>query len=220
MTALEVRELIRASICRGLPETMINHLSGTLVTCEEDYAVIDVNGLGFRCEIPGSTATALPAKGGKVNLYTFMSFNPNDNEFSLFGFATETERECFEVLKSINRIGPRTALNILSQIEISAFAQAIVQQNVDYVSKVKGIGKKTAERLILELREKMVPFISKDAKIVSLSKGKDNISDAVQGLMALGCKPAVAEKAIASAVEQLGENAKTEDLIREGLRWR
>lgn len=199
---------------------MINHLNGTLVTCDDDCAVIDVNGLGFRCEVPGSTAAALPAAGGKASLFTYLVFNPNDNEFTLFGFATETERECFEVLKSINRIGPRTALNILSQIEISAFAQAVVQQNVDYVSKVKGIGKKTAERLVMELREKMVPFISKDAKQVILTKGLDNISDAVQGLMALGCKPAVAEKAIASAVEQLGEKAKTEDLIREGLRWR
>ncbi|MGF1573063.1 MAG: Holliday junction branch migration protein RuvA [Sumerlaeia bacterium] len=199
---------------------MINHLNGILISCDDDCAVIDVNGLGFRCEIPGSTAAALPKKGERASLYTYLVFNPNDNEFTLFGFASETERECFEVLKSINRVGPRTALNILSQIEITAFAQAVVQQNVDYVAKVKGIGKKTAERLVMELREKMVPFISKDAKIVVLTQGKDNITDAVQGLMALGCKPAVAEKAIAAAIEQLGEEAKTEDLIREGLRWR
>ncbi len=200
---------------------MIHHVSGMLVTHDEDFAVVETpGGIGFRCEIPASTATKLPERGGKVTLLTALSFNPNDNEFTLFGFATETERECFDVLRSINRIGPRTALNILSQVEISTFASAIVQQNVDALAKVKGIGKKTAERLIVELREKMVPFLRTETPLKALKVEKDNIADAIQGLMALGCKQPVAEKAIASAVEQLGDAATAEQLIREGLKWR
>ncbi len=206
---------------------MFHSLHGTLLDFEDDFAVIDVNGLRFQVEIPGSTASILPARGEAATLMTRLSFNANDGTFSLFGFATTMERDCFDVLLSMSGIGPRKALGILSQIEIGAFANAIVQQDLNYVSKIKGVGKKTAERLIVELREKMVPFVSAGSVGKPSSPAapaglpqKENIADAVQGLMALGCKPATAEKAIRSAVESIGEDAPTADLVREGLRWR
>lgn len=200
---------------------MIHQVIGKLISTDQDMAVVDVNGIGFSLEIPASTHSALPKVGEIALLYTVMTFNANDGEFSLFGFASETERDCFNVLRSINRVGPRSALNILSQIEIGAFAQAIVQQDLTYLAKIKGIGKKTAERLVVELREKMVPFIGQIGSATEPRLAhKPNISDAIQGMMALGCKPIVAEKAIKAAIEQLGEDASTEDLLREGLRWR
>jgi len=205
---------------------MIHQLTGKLIDCDDDYAVVDVNGLAFAVVVPGSTAQNLPKVGEQVKVFTVMTFNANDGEFSLFGFASETERDCFNVLKSINRVGPRSALNILSQIEISLFAKAIIEQDLTYLSKIKGIGKKTAERLIVELREKMVPFAGSmtiENKGSSSSPGpamKENVGDAMQGMMALGCKQNIAEKAIRAAVDQLGEDASTEELLREGLKWR
>ncbi len=200
---------------------MLHSLHGTLLEFEDDYAVVDAGGIRFAVEIPGSTAQQLPPAGGTATLLTRLSFNPNEGSFLLFGFGTEMERDCFDVLCTISGIGPRKALGILSQIEVGAFAHAIVTQDHAYVSKIKGVGKKTAERLIVELREKMVPFARKSPEAaVTFAKDRENVADAVQGMIALGCKPAVAEKAVRAAVEQLGEDAKTEDLLREGLKWR
>lgn len=198
---------------------MLHSVSGTLLEFEEDYAVVDANGIRFAVEIPGSTAQQLPKAGERATLLTRLSFNANDGTFQLFGFATAMERDCFDVLNTISGIGPRKALGILSQIDIGAFAQAIVRQDMAYLSKIKGVGQKTAERLMVELREKMVPFVSK-ASVPAPLPGKQNVAEAVQALMALGCKPAVAEKAVKSAVERLGEDAATADLVREGLKWR
>jgi len=198
---------------------MLHSVSGTLLEFEEDYAVVDANGIRFAVEIPGSTAQQLPKAGERATLLTRLSFNANDGTFQLFGFATSMERDCFDVLNTISGIGPRKALGILSQIDIGAFAQAIVRQDMAYLSKIKGVGQKTAERLMVELREKMVPFVSK-APAPAVLPGKQNVAEAVQALMALGCKPVVAEKAVKSAVERLGEDAATADLVREGLKWR
>lgn len=200
---------------------MLHSVSGTLLEFEEDYAVIDVNGLRFRVEIPGSTATQLPPAGQRATLLTKLSFNANDGEFALFGFSTATERDCFDVLNTISGIGPRKALMILSQIEVGSLAAAIVQGDLTYLAKIKGVGKKTAERLVVELREKVAPFVGANAtNTVPGLPRRENIQDAVQGLMALGCKPAVAEKAVRHAVDVLGEDASTADLVREALKWR
>ncbi len=200
---------------------MLHSLHGTLMEFEDDYAVVDTGGIRFAVEIPGSTAQLLPGAGEQTTLLTRLSFNPNEGSFQLFGFGTEMERDCFDVLCTISGIGPRKALAILSQIEVGAFAHAIVTQDLTYVSKIKGVGKKTAERLIVELREKMVPFAQKAPEAaVTFAKDHENVADAIQGMIALGCKPVVAEKAIRAAVEELGEDAKTEDLLKEGLKWR
>jgi Holliday junction DNA helicase RuvA len=201
---------------------MLDSLRGVLLESDEDYAVLDVGGLRFRAEIPASTAATLPAVGEATTVLTRLSFNPNDGVFNLFGFATAMERDCYDVLIGMSGIGPRKALMILSHIEVGAFAQAIVRGDLGYLSRIKGIGKKTAERLLVELREKMVAFADaapgpKNAAVVSM---RENVSDAVQALLALGTRPAVAEKAIRSAVEVLGEDAPTESLVREGLRHR
>lgn len=199
---------------------MIHSLSGTLLECDEDHAIVDVRGVRFRAEIPGSTATLLPAAGEQVELFTNLGFNANDGTFSLYGFATIMERDCFDVLCTLSGIGPRKALAILSQIEIGAFAQAVVAQDLNYLSRIKGIGKKTAERLLVELREKMVPFVRAAGDGGTRAPESENVRDAVEALMALGTKPTVAEKAVRAAVEALGEDAATEDLVREALRRR
>jgi Holliday junction DNA helicase RuvA len=200
---------------------VLDSLKGTVLELDQDHAVVDVNGLRFGLEIPASTAAQL-ARGAVAEVRTRLNFNANDGAFALYGFATAVERDCFDTLCTISGIGPRKALAILSQIEIAAFAGAIVQRDETYIAKIKGVGKKTAERLIVELREKMVPFVGTDgpAPAVPALSAKQNVKDALDAMMALGCRPAVAEKAIRIAVELLGEDARTEELIREGLKNR
>jgi Holliday junction DNA helicase RuvA len=199
---------------------MLHSLNGILLDCEEDFAVIDCHGVRFQCEIPGSTAKQLPPAGSPVTLRTRMSFNPNDNAFALFGFATPMEADCFDVLTSMSGIGPRKALGILSQIEVGAFAAAIVGRDMAYVSKIKGVGQKTAERLIVELREKMIPFAGAAPSAPRAVSRPENVADAIEALVALGVKPITAEAAIDRAVGVLGKDARTEELVREGLRHR
>ncbi len=203
---------------------MLDSLSGQLFEKDNDYAIVDVNGLRFRCEIPTSTYESLPKLGKAAELFTRMSLSVNDGTFQLFGFGSKVERECFDIFTSINGIGPRKGLMILSQIEIASFARAIVANDLTYLSKIKGIGKKTAERLVVELREKMSPYTQGGTSVpvegsVELPEGQA-IRDAVEALVVLGCKLAVAERAIAEAVKEVGEDASTEQIVRAGLRYR
>jgi Holliday junction DNA helicase RuvA len=201
---------------------MLDAIVGILLRADEDWAVIDVNGLQFRAEIPTSTARLLPPIGQKATLFTRLSLNTNEGTFQLFGFASEMERECFDIFTTITGIGPRKGLMILSQIEIPPFAKAIITGDIKYLSKIKGVGTKTAERMVVELREKMVPYSQAPAGTTgaTILPASDNVRDAVEALMVLGCRPAVAEKAVGEAVKELGEKAGTEALIRSALKHR
>ena len=107
-----------------------------------ECVVVEVGGFGVRVWVPRSTSTALPESGESLFLYTHLEFNAQDGMFSLFGFATETEREVFRIFLSISGIGPRKALAILSQIQIKELTRAIRDKNLVYLSKIKGVGKK------------------------------------------------------------------------------
>jgi Holliday junction DNA helicase RuvA len=202
---------------------MIDSLQGTLLAVVDAGAVLDVNGVRFALEIPDSTASALPAVGQRATLLTRLNFNMNEGTFALFGFATEAERDCFDILRSISGIGPRKGLAILGQVEIARFATALMTNDLAYLSKLKGVGKKTAERLVVELREKMVPYAAaghKEQPTGMLATAPANVRDAIEAMMVLGCRTAVAERAVAMAVEELGSDAKTEQLVRAALKHR
>lgn len=206
---------------------MLDSLRGTLVRAEVDFAVVDVNGLMFRADIPTSTYSQLGGEGSEVTLRVRLKLNMNEGTFDLFGFATDTERECFEILTGMTGIGPRKALMILSQIEIAAFARAITTGDLKYLAKVKGVGQKTAERLIVELREKMAPYSQAPAGAAGVAAPsltalpqKENVREAVEALLVLGCRPAVAEKAVSEAVKVVGEDTPTEELVRAALKFR
>jgi Holliday junction DNA helicase RuvA len=204
---------------------MLDSLSGVLLDCDGDFAVLDVSGLRFRLEIPASTRAQLPPVGERAVLFARLSLNVNEGLFLLFGFATQEERDCFDIFTGISGIGPRKGLAILSQIEIAPFATAILRGDLDYLSKIRGVGKKTAERLIVELREKMVPFAGRDTPAAkgataSAPAMPASVADAIKALMALGARPPVAERAVALAAEALGPDAGTEALIREALKRR
>jgi Holliday junction DNA helicase RuvA len=213
---------------------MLDSLRGTLARKDADEAVVETAaGLAFVLSVPASTFAALPEPGQPVHLFTHMAFNTQEGEFALYGFATPMEREVFRIFLGISGIGPRKGLMILSQVKIADFAQAIQDRNIAYLSSLKGIGTKTAERLLLELREKMLPYAAGVAGGGSASAAGgaareggpalppgENIADAVAALTTLGCPYSQAARAILRAIEALGSGASREELIREGLRHR
>lgn len=199
---------------------MYDSIRGRLIEKRDDVAVIDAGGLRLRCDIPLASSQALGAAGSEAELLLRIRLNVNEGDFLVFGFATETERECFDILTSITGIGPRKAMAILGQIEIVPFARAVVANDLRYLASIKGIGKKTAERLVIELREKMLPYTQGAAAAGASLPGGSNVREALEALIVLGCRPAVAEKAIAEAIAELGEKAPTEQLVRLGLKKR
>ncbi len=213
---------------------MLEFVRGTLIRKDEDSAVVEAGGIGFLLLVPTSTYLVLPEEGSEALLYTHLTVNAQEGEFAVFGFATELEREVFRIFIGISGIGPRKGLMILSQVRIEEFAAAVRDRNLAYLSQIKGIGKKTAERLLVELREKMLPYATAAGAAgaraaagegeaggegIALPPG-ENIRDAVAGLVALGVRYAVAARAITKAVETLGPDANTGELVKLGLKHR
>lgn len=215
---------------------MLETLRGTLRRKDTEEVIVETAGIGFAVGIPASTFAALPEVGEEVLLFTQLSFNVQEGEFNLFGFATEMERAVYRIFLTIPGIGPRKGLMILSQVNIGDFARAIQDRNVAYLSQIKGVGRKTAERLLVELRDKMLPFLLVGAGGAAGTEGAaggtggagegsslppgQNIADAVAGLTGLGCPYTQAARAVARAVERLGASASTAELLKEALKHR
>lgn len=201
---------------------MIEFIKGMLVSSRPEHVVIDTGGVGYGLDISLSTYDALPSKGKECELHTFLYVR--EDAFRLFGFATVQERDIFEVLLGTSGIGPKLALGILSNMPIDEFAAAIAVKDIPKLTKIPAIGKKTAERLCIELKGKLKGFAAayspQEADISQKSPGGGVISDAAAGLISLGVKPALAELAVRKALKSLGDDASVEDLIREGLKHR
>ncbi len=158
---------------------MIGRLTGTLAAKSPPQLLVDVGGVGYELDVPMSTFYNLPAIGERVSLLTH--FVVREDAQLLFGFLTAEERSTFRLLVKISGVGPRTALSILSGLSVAELAQAISLQEAGRLVKVPGIGKKTAERLLLELKGKLGPDLAAPANPVS-----DAQADIVQALIALG----------------------------------
>lgn len=207
---------------------MIEYLRGTLLQKADGHAVIDVAGVGYGLEITAAASAALPRAGEPAELHTYLYVQ--EGVLRLYGFASRDERSLFEVFLAANGIGPKTAVAILSSIEVAAFATAILQGDLKTLTRIPGIGKKTAERLAVDLRDRMKEYASAPS-INSRAAGDGSpsaspyiagaaIREAVEALEALGCKPLVAERAVQKAVEVLGGEAPVPELVREGLKHR
>jgi holliday junction DNA helicase RuvA len=157
---------------------MIGRLSGTLLEKAPPLVMVDVQGVGYEVAVPMSTFYNLPALGGRVSLLTHLVVREDAHQ--LFGFLSAEERGAFRVLVRISGVGPRTALAILSGLSVADLAQAVSLQNSALLVKVPGVGKKTAERVLLELKGKLVPDLSSPAA------GGDARSDIAQALISLG----------------------------------
>ena len=187
---------------------MIGRLSGLLIEKNPPQIELDVNGVGYELDVPMSTFYNLPALGEKLSLLTH--FAVRDDGHFLYGFQSESERFAFRQLLKVSGIGARTALSILSGLSVNDLAAAVAQQELGRLIKIPGIGKKTAERLLLELKGKL-------ADVGCGSPGtapSDTRSDITQALLALGYN----EKEATAAVRQLAADLSTSEGIRQALK--
>jgi len=201
---------------------MITSIQGLLTAATPLHAIIELNGLGYEVNIPVTTAEKLPATGSTVKLHTLVIYR--EDAQTLYGFATPAERDFFRLMiEHVSGVGPKSALTIMSKLSLPSLQSAISSGDIATLSKCPGIGKKTAERLVIELRAKV--GITGSAETVLSAAGADSPSapadtrmrDAVMALGALGYKTADADEAIRRATLALGPKATTEQLIKKAL---
>jgi Holliday junction DNA helicase RuvA len=189
---------------------MIGRISGVLLDKTPPLALIDCNGVGYECEVPMSTFYSLPQVGDKVTLLTH--FVVREDAQLLFGFGTHQERLMFRQLLKVNGIGAKSALAILSGLSIDELIQAVSLQEAGLLTRVPGIGKKTAERLLLELKDKF----TLDSALSMKGSGITSISqDVLNALIALGYN----ERESLNAVKNLEQNLTVNDGIKQALKY-
>lgn len=200
---------------------MYDYFSGRVADKSPTRVVLDVGGVGYRFEVPVSTYEKVQeagASGGPVKLLAHLVVREDD--LKLYGFATEAERRLFEALLTIKGIGPTIALNILSRSHVNDVVRAIKQGDTRFLDTIRGVGKKTAERVVLELREKADALLA-SASAAPLAGAPSD--DAVRALVSLGYSAAVARKAVDAATEVCagaanGQGIRVEMLVKEALR--
>ena len=201
---------------------MITFLHGRLVEALPSLIVVEVNGVGYEVHVPLSTFDRLPSTGREVQILTH--FAVREDAHILYGFLTATERDLFRLLiNTVSGIGPRIALNILSSLSVSAFRSAVAAGDFKALSAVNGVGKKTAERIVVELKDKLIALGGPGALPShplnrSMQEIDTRISDAVSALMALGVKPQEATDTVRASLQMLGNDATTDQIIRASLR--
>lgn len=198
---------------------MITFLQGNLVDALPTQVTVEVNGVGYELLIPLSSYDKLPAPGGSVHLLTHLAIR--EDAHVLYGFVTRAERELFRLLiNSVSGIGPRIALNVLSGMTVTTFRGAVANSDTKALAQISGLGKKTAERIVVELRDKIGTVGAWEASSAKhgISADDQKISDATRALIALGYKQADAHDSIRAAFAKLGQNAGIEDLVRASLK--
>jgi len=200
---------------------MISFLHGKLVDALPTQVTIDVNGVGYEVLIPLSSFDKLPAPGQEVKLLTHLAVR--EDAHVLYGFMTTPEREMFRLLiNTVSGIGPKIALNILSGMNVTALRGAVANSDVKSLSQISGVGKKTAERIVVELRDRIGAAGAWEALSAqrALSPADQKVNDATLALLALGFKQIEAHEAVREAAGALGEKATVEDLVRSCLKKR
>ena len=197
---------------------MISYLRGKVAFKAPMQAVIDVGGVGYGISISLVTYDQLPIIGEEVLLFTHM--HVREDRMELFAFADEGEREVFEMLIGVSGIGPSLALTILSGMSLRDLQEAIVHERVSELTGIKGIGKRTAERLVLDLRDK-VSLSADISEIETQGETGSAISEEVaMALMALGMTPSEARQAVMKAIERNGSDLTVQQLIKFALKER
>ena len=195
---------------------MIGRLSGTLVECKPGEVILDVGGVGYELHVPLSTFYVL-SEGPTENVRLFVHTHVRAEALQLFGFAGERERTLFQLLITISGVGPRLALAILSGIGAEELRVAVSEVDRARLQKIPGVGRKTAERVLLELRDKIgAAAVDADGATVRPADGGLR-SDAISALLNLGYPEDAARKAVETAGERLGAEAGLEALLRAAL---
>lgn len=195
---------------------MIAYLKGKLIYKSPIHVIIDVSGVGYQVFIPLSTYYALPTLHGDIslNIYTHMT----EDALKLFGFLTNEEQKTFETLISINKVGPKLALTILSGISAQDLIAAVTNNDLARLSTIHGVGRKTAERLVLEMKDKLPALMEGATLTPDPTSTQGVLDDALSALINLGYKKAEAEKALKTVRSQSEGDLPIEHLIKESLK--
>ena len=206
---------------------MIAFIKGQLIECQLTLAILEVNGIGYEVHVPLTTVERLPSLGDAVKLFTHATYREDSQ--TLYGFIDRESRDFFRmIVDKVSGIGPKIALNLLGSLSLQTLKVSIASGDVAMLSKAQGLGKKTAERIVVELKDKVLPKeLSQDTKVSpssldtsqqgDISQNLTNFQDAVSALLTLGYKATDADLAIRRASESMDENASTEELIRLAL---
>ena len=192
---------------------MISFIIGTLEEKSENGVVINCNGMGYEIQTSTATLSTLPLAGEECKIYTYLQVK--EDGISLFGFTTVDERELFYKLISVSGVGPKMAITILSGMNISDLIVSILKEDTMALSRIKGLGKKTAERICLELKDKLTPVggVLIEDKILELDENV--LDDACEALISLGLSK---NEALRLARQNANENSTVEETIASGLR--
>lgn len=198
---------------------MITYIRGELITIEEDKVIVDVGGIGFGIFMPGTAMNFLPAIGEEVRLHTYM--NVREDAMQLFGFLTRDDLKVFKLLIGVSGIGPKGGLSILSHLSTDDLRFAVMANDAKAISGAPGIGKKTAEKLIIELKDKLniEDVLNKvsETETMTISNSTNEIqAEAVQALVALGYGSTEAMKAVKKV--QLDEEITVETVLKQALK--
>jgi len=193
---------------------VIGRLQGVLLRKEPPALMLDVGGVGYELEAPMTTFYELPAVGERVTLYTHLVVR--EDAHLLYGFVREAQRRLFRELLKVNGVGPRVALAVLSGLSDEEFSRCVAEEDIARLTKVPGIGRKTAERLVIEMRDKLPKDIPMPASSTAGPAAPgDPVSEAVSALVALGYKPNEASRAVRSASTK---GLSAEEIIRQALK--
>lgn len=199
---------------------MISYIRGELIAIEEEKVIVDVNGVGFGIFMPGQAMNMLPPSGEEVKLHTYM--NVREDAMQLFGFLTRDDLNVFKLVIGVSGIGPKGGLSILSHLSPDDLRFAVMSHDVKAISGAPGIGKKTAEKLIIELKDKLSieDVLERTADTdshVATNVANQIQSEAVQALVALGYGNAEALKAVKKV--EVDEDTTVEDLLKHSLKY-
>ena len=201
---------------------MIGKLTGVLDSYGEDFIVVDVHGVGYLVHCSARTLQALPGEGEAVTLA--IETHVREDQIRLFGFLSDIEREWFRLLQTVQGVGTKVALSILSTLTPADLASAIALRDKATITRAPGVGPKVAERIVTELKDKAPAFANVDPALVHLSGAIDDhraprpVTDAISALVNLGYGQPQAATAVATAARSIGEDAEVSELIRLGLK--
>lgn len=201
---------------------MIGKLKGVIDSYGEDYVIVDVHGVGYQVHCSARTLQSLPAQGEAASLA--IETHVREDQIRLFGFTSDLEREWFRLLQTVQGVGVKVALAVLSTLRPAELANAIALRDKAAIARTPGVGTKVAERIVTELKDKTPAFSDIDPAVVRLSAEVDEnrapqpVRDAVSALVNLGYGQPQAAAAIAAASREAGEGADTAKLIRFGLK--
>lgn len=195
---------------------MIGKLTGTIDETGSDFAIIDVNGVGYVVQCAARTLSQLPANGSRTTL--FIETQMREDAIRLFGFTTAEEREWFRLLQTVQGVGAKVALSLLSALSVSDLARAVAFEDKAQVGRAQGVGPKLAARIVAELKDKAAGIATAMPMPAIGAKPAGAAGEAVSALMNLGYGRAEAQQAVAAIVARDGKDVPLQALIREGLR--